>query len=61
MTAGVAALPEDQRASVLAAVRSFDAFNFDNDPYGEHDCACLEVGFRSIIWKIDYFDTTMSA
>ena len=61
MTAGMAALPYENRSAVLAAVRSFDAFTPDNDPYGEHDCASLVIGADSIIWKIDYFDPSMTA
>jgi hypothetical protein len=56
MTAGVAALPREQVASILRAVATFDAFNADNDPHGEHDCACLTVEGYQIIWKIDYYD-----
>jgi len=37
MTAGVNALPDTVKAAVLTKVRTFDAFNGDNDPHGEHD------------------------
>ncbi len=37
ITAGVEAMPRDQRRSLLQKVRSFDAFGEDNDPHGEHD------------------------
>ena len=37
ITAGVEALPSDQRRAILAKVRAFDAFTEDNDPHGEHD------------------------
>ena len=33
ITAGVEALPSDQRRSILAKVRAFDAFTEDNDPH----------------------------
>lgn len=53
---------EDQAIQMLAyqAVRAFDAFTEDNDSYGEHDCASMDVtiGDRSerIMFKIDYYD-----
>jgi len=45
---------------ILAAIVGFDAFTDDNDPHGEHDCASLEVAGHDVIWKIDYFDLTLS-
>lgn len=59
VTAGVDALGPAGVAEVLQAVAAFDEFTPDNDPYGEHDCASLNVGDRRIIWKIDYYDTEM--
>ncbi len=56
VTAGIAALPEAERATIIAAVRAFDAFDPDNDPYGEHDCAVLTVAGHRAIWKIDAYD-----
>jgi hypothetical protein len=38
------------------AIAEFDAFNADNDPHGEHDCAFVEVGGQRILFKIDYYD-----
>ena len=55
IAAGVAALPVATRDAVIGAVRMFDAFNSENDPHGEHDCAALSVGGENIIWKIDYY------
>jgi hypothetical protein len=40
--------------------RLFDTFNEDNDPWGEHDCATLTVDGEDVIFKIDYYDPTMS-
>lgn len=44
LTAGVATLPCVARASLLAAVRSFAAFDTGNDPYCEHDFGVVAVG-----------------
>ena len=49
VTAGIAALPPEQVAAILAAVTGFDAFNADNDPYGERDCACLTAAGHEVI------------
>ena len=53
---GVAALPRAVWAEVIEAVACFNAFTPDNDPYGEHDCAVVDVGGLRVIWKIDYYD-----
>ncbi|MES0205277.1 DUF3768 domain-containing protein [Mesorhizobium sp. LNHC209A00] len=60
MTAGVAALPASEIAAILLAIASFDAFDADNDPWGEHDCALLHVGERQLFFKIDCYDRSLS-
>jgi hypothetical protein len=37
LTAGVNALPSDVSAMAIRKVATFDAFDADNDPHGEHD------------------------
>ena len=56
VTAGINALGPVAVATILREVAAFDSFSTHNDPYGEHDCATLTVGDKSIIWKIDYYD-----
>lgn len=56
LTAGIAALPKATRAALLAALRDFDAFDADNDPYGERDFGAVEVGEVRCFWKIDCYD-----
>ena len=58
-TAGVAALPVDQRSSLLTKVRAFADFTEDNDPHGEHDFGVVEEGGARCFWKIDYYDREM--
>lgn len=60
LTRGVA----DQGAIFVAlatqAVRTFDRFGPENDPYGEHDFGSLEIAGQKLFWKIDYYDTSLS-
>ena len=61
MTRGVHDLADDLKRQILHKVRTFDAFDADNDPYGEHDFGSFEVGGEKVYWKIDYFDTALEA
>ena len=57
ITVGVrdsAYLPE-----LMRAVREFDDFNEDNDPYREHDFGSFERAGEKYFWKIDYYDRTL--
>ncbi|MBP2315743.1 DUF3768 domain-containing protein [Azospirillum soli] len=60
ITAGIAALDPLRVNLILAGVRTFSAFTADNDPCGEHDCATMTVRDTQIMWKIDYYDPTMT-
>ena len=60
VTAGIAALPPEEIAAIVNAVATFDDFTPDNDPHGEHDCASLEAGGHSLIWKIDTYDLSLT-
>jgi Protein of unknown function (DUF3768) len=60
LTAGIQAMGAIFVAKALAALRAFDAFDARNDPYGEHDCAVIEVEGRALLWKIDYYDTSLT-
>lgn len=62
ITHGVASVLDPlQLKPLMQALKDFDAFNADNDPHGEHDCAVLETLGHRFIWKIDYFDRAMEA
>jgi hypothetical protein len=56
ITAGVEALPVEQRRALLAKVRTFDVFTEDNDPHGEHDFGALDEDGVRYFWKVDYYD-----
>lgn len=45
--------------AVLRAVRTFDGFTNEDDPYDEHDFAAVVVNGERYIWKIDYYDLDM--
>lgn len=59
VTAAVHELGADFVKEALAAVREFDRFDDDNDPYGEHDFGSLHIGQHRLFWKIEYFDPSM--
>ncbi len=57
MTHGIQELPDTM--SLIQAVRDFDRFTEDNDPYGEHDFGSLEWHGETVFWKIDYYDQAL--
>jgi hypothetical protein len=59
LTAGVDALPEPAKASVLERVRTFADFGPDNDPHGEHDFGAFGDGGQRFFFKIDYYDQSL--
>ena len=61
VTAGIQAEGSLFVAEAICAVRGFDAFTPDSDPYGEHDFGALTVRGQRVMWKIDYYDPTLSA
>ncbi len=42
--------------AAVKAVRAFDDFKDDNDPWGEHDFGAVEVEGEKVFFKIDYYD-----
>ena len=60
LTAGINALPEQQRRSIIQKVRSFSDFTEDNDPHEEHDFGAIEDDGVRCFWKIDYFSRDMT-
>jgi Protein of unknown function (DUF3768) len=57
LTQGILTLEQSLLNDLLKSISEFDAFDEDNDPYREHDCATLEIAGKNFIWKIDYFDS----
>lgn len=54
VTKGVAGL--EFVGDIFNKVRTFDDFNENNDPYGEHDFGSFEHFALKFFWKIDYYD-----
>jgi hypothetical protein len=59
LTAGVNALPEPDRTAVLEKVRTFNDFDKDNDPHGEHDFVSIEHEGITYFAKMDYYALDM--
>jgi hypothetical protein len=56
LTTGVKGRGDAFVKGCLDAVRAFETFNEENDPYGEHDFGVLEVNGQKVYWKIDAYD-----
>lgn len=52
----VAELPSEILGEVLILFRNFSSFNFENDPYSEHDFISVELNENIFFLKIDYYD-----
>lgn len=57
VTRGVQGL--EDIAGLMAAIRAYDNFNEDNDPYREHDFGSLTWESLKVFWKIDYYDQAL--
>lgn len=55
-TRGVMLLDSADWRTLFQAVRDFDSFNPEDDPYGEHDFGALAFKGVRYFWKIDYYD-----
>ena len=56
MTQGVNALPEMDKVRLFQAVRAFNSFEPENDPYAEHDFGLIEHDGARFFFKLDYYD-----
>ena len=61
VTEGISAQGPEFVAETVSAVRSFDTFTEDNDPWGEHDFGAIEMGDQKIFWKIDPYDLDLQS
>ena len=60
MTPAIAALGQEAVARIIKTIAVFDDFCHANDPHQEHDFGAFEVDGRTIYFKIDYFDQSMT-
>ena len=56
LTRGISLLPHEDLINIIKQVQNFNAFNKNNDPYGEHDFGSFNYKGKQIYWKIDYYD-----
>jgi Protein of unknown function (DUF3768) len=59
-TPGILALDASVRSAIREKVETFDAFTPGNDPYAERDFGGFEHDGVRVLWKIDYFDRSLS-
>jgi len=59
LTPGVSDLEPISLEQALIAVKSFDRFTSDNDPYSEHDFGSFDIAGQKLFFKIDYYDPSM--
>lgn len=45
---------------LLQAIKDYNGFNPDNDPYHEHDLGRLNWHGDSVLWKIDYYNDKLT-
>ena len=60
ITSGIQALGGEAAVAIVNAVRQFNDFSADNDPWGEHDFGAIVFQEQKIFWKIDAYDPTLT-
>jgi hypothetical protein len=60
MTPGIAALGAEAVARIVKAIAVFDDFCHANDPHEEHDFGGFDADGHTILFKIDYYDESLS-
>ena len=59
-TQGIAELDLVDQCCIGQAVSRYDDFTPENDPHGERDYGSFEYEGKTIIWKIDYYDKSLT-
>jgi hypothetical protein len=60
LTNGVIAMGPEAQEGIVEALRRYDDFDADNDPYGEHDFGLIVVAGNELLFKIDYYDLDLT-
>jgi hypothetical protein len=60
MTRGVEALGPTIVGQLISHLQTYDRFDEDNDPYGEHDFGAFDHDGSKFFWKIDYYDVGLA-
>jgi len=61
LTQGIRTLTDDEAEpgkllpQLFKAVRDFETFDENNDPYQEHDFGAFDFEGEKVFWKIDYY------
>ena len=61
ITPGIAALGQEAIARLVKTLAAFDAFDEDNNPYGENDFGAFDFDGHRIMFKVDYYAKGMQA
>ena len=59
MTRGVKEKGQAFVDTAIAALRTYEDFTPENDPYEDHDFGRIEFDDEPLLWKIDYYDQNM--
>ena len=60
ITPGVAALGPEAVERIVKTIAVYDDFCHANDPHEEHDFGAFDAEGKTIMFKIDYFDRTLT-
>ena len=55
-TASLSQYNAEEMSLIAMLVQTYDTFNENNDPYGEHDFGSFTFKDKKFFWKIDYYD-----
>lgn len=55
ITPGIQELGDEAMREIARQVMTFDGFDSDNDPHGEHDFGAFDHAGQRIFWKVDYY------